>query len=76
MSDTPPINDWVDVRDDDGVLLFRWSPRSGMIEVVVRCRRAPGDARHHTEKRQISVSVLGLEAPDAQAVDSAMAVVV
>lgn len=48
-------NDWIDVRDDDGRLLFKWSPRLGVLEV--RVTRAARGARHQTEFRQVPLSV-------------------
>lgn len=69
MSDRPP-EDWIDIRDDDGRLLCRWSPRLGMLEFMVRVREK-GGTRHRPERR-----IVALPAPDAQAVDSAMSVVV
>lgn len=49
-------DDWIDVRDDDGWLLFKWSPRLGVLEVAMR-RRLPNSSRHVKEVRRVPLTV-------------------
>lgn len=68
-------NDWIDVRDDRGRLLFKWSPRLGCLELPQR-QREPGGTRHHVVYQRVPLSVFTPPARDEQTVDTAMAVVV
>jgi hypothetical protein len=75
MTQPQHTNDWIDVRDDHGRLLFKWSPRLGCMELPVRGFRAAGGARHEKGYQRVPLSVFA-QVQDEQAVDTAMAVVV
>lgn len=60
---------WVDVRDDDGTLLFRYNPITGEVEVLIH--RYDRDTRKHRREKRVAK----LPAPAPQ-VDKPMAAVV
>lgn len=71
-------DDWIDVRDEvDGRLLFKWSPRLGVMELPVRGFRDEGGARHTKGYRRVPLSVFAQPTPpERQTVDNNMAAVV
>lgn len=66
-------DDWIDVRDADGWLLFKWSPRLGVLEVAIR-RRLPDSSRHVNERRQVPLTVF--QQPPPEPVDKPASAVV